>query len=281
MARAAKKEIATTELETRGIAVSTWNTLKNSIYPGAADDSILMVLDYCKARGFDPIQKPVHIVPMSVKEGNEYVMRDVVMPGINTYRIQAARSGDMGGSRATAFGPDISAQLGSMQITYPEWVEWTVEKTMPDGSKVNYTSREYFLENYATKKRNDETPNAMWAKRPMGQLKKCAEAQALRMGWPEIGQQPTFEEMEGKTEIDITPTAPKKKSIAQQVMSNEIPDHVFDRIMGTIATAESAVAVNEIYAGALKEIEQYNDGNQAAEHFKEAAKNRIAHFDSA
>lgn len=38
----------------------------------------------------------------------------------------------------------------------------------------------------------------MWKKRPYGQLSKCAEAQALRKAWPEIGQQPTAEEMEGK-----------------------------------------------------------------------------------
>ncbi|CAJ0997499.1 hypothetical protein SODG_005668 [Sodalis praecaptivus] len=45
-------------------------------------------------------------------------------------------------------------------------------------------------------------PNAMWKKRPYGQIAKCAEAQALRKAWPEIGQQPTAEEMEGKT-LDV------------------------------------------------------------------------------
>jgi hypothetical protein len=29
----------------------------------------------------------------------------------------------------------------------------------------------------------------------------CTEAQALRKGWPEIGNEPTAEEMEGKTFI--------------------------------------------------------------------------------
>ena len=41
-------------------------------------------------------------------------------------------------------------------------------------------------------------PNAMWQKRPRGQIAKCAAAQALRIAFPEIASQPTAEEMEGK-----------------------------------------------------------------------------------
>jgi hypothetical protein len=38
----------------------------------------------------------------------------------------------------------------------------------------------------------------MWKRRPYAQLAKCAEAQALRKAFPEIGAQPTADEMEGK-----------------------------------------------------------------------------------
>lgn len=192
----------------RGIDEPTWLTLKNSLYPGAEDASILMVLDYCKSRSLDPMMKPVHIVPMSVKQGDKYVMRDVVMPGINTYRVMASRSGDMAGITPPVFGNDITRKLGTIKdFTYPEWCEVTVSK-MVGNHVVTFTAKEYFEENYAIKKRGDDTPNAMWKKRPKGQLAKCTEAQALRKGWPEIGQTPTFEEMEGKhTERDITPGA--------------------------------------------------------------------------
>ena len=40
------------------------NVLKSSLYPGAADGSVKMVLAYCQASGLDPMQKPVHIVPI-------------------------------------------------------------------------------------------------------------------------------------------------------------------------------------------------------------------------
>ena len=46
-------------------------------------------------------------------------------------------------------------------------------------------------------------PNAMWTKRPRGQLAKCAAAQALRSAFPEIAAQYTQDEMEGKTINDV------------------------------------------------------------------------------
>ena len=38
--------------------------LQSSIYPGANIGSVQMVLNYCVAAGLDPMQKPVHIVPI-------------------------------------------------------------------------------------------------------------------------------------------------------------------------------------------------------------------------
>ena len=78
-----------------GADTHTWSVLKNNLYIGAKDESILMVLDYCKAGKLDPMQKPVHIVSMSVKNlaTDKYESKDVIMPSLNIYRIQAARSG--------------------------------------------------------------------------------------------------------------------------------------------------------------------------------------------
>jgi hypothetical protein len=39
----------------------------------------------------------------------------------------------------------------------------------------------------------------MWLRRPYAQIAKCAEAQALRKAFPEVGAQPTADEMEGKS----------------------------------------------------------------------------------
>ncbi|MCX9579815.1 phage recombination protein Bet [Vibrio cholerae] len=199
----------------RGIDEATWSALQNSVYPGAKPESILMVVDYCRARSLDPILKPVHIVPMSVKNSqtNQNEWRDVVMPGIGMYRIQADRSKTYAGSTEPEFGPPITMEFhgegnAKETITFPEWCKITVYKLI-NGSPVAFSAKEMWLENYATAGRNSQIPNAMWKKRQYAQLAKCTEAQALRKAWPEIGQAPTAEEMEGKefvpNEKDITP----------------------------------------------------------------------------
>ena len=171
--------------------------LQSSLYPGAALSSIKMVLGYCKAAGLDPMQKPVHIVPMW--DGKAKQMRDVIMPGVGLYRTQAARSGCAGISEPE-FGPILTTKIGGQEISYPEWCRVTVKRRQSSGAVDEFTAREFWLENYAVKGGQEKSiaPNAMWTKRPYGQIAKCAEAQALRKAFPEVGSTPTAEEMEGK-----------------------------------------------------------------------------------
>lgn len=213
--RAATALINTTEelpavAAERAINVATWNALKTSVFPGASDASVAVAYDYCRARALDPLQKPVHIVPMYV----DGAMRDVIMPGIGLYRIQAARSGSLAGMDEPVFGPMVEQTWTKpgknrdepgrpVTVTYPQWCKYTVHKLIGDRI-VAFVATVYWLEEYATASRWTDCPNDMWAKRPFGQLAKCAEAQALRRGWPEIDQGPTAEEMQGKHVIDGT-----------------------------------------------------------------------------
>jgi phage recombination protein Bet len=186
--------------------------LQNSLYPGANPNSIRMVLGYCKATGLDPMQKPVHIVPMWDSKAKQ--MRDVVMPGIGLYRTQAARTGEHVGTDEPVFGPMVEMRVGDFVLQHPEWCKVTVYR-MVGGVKCAYTAAEYWVENYATAGKDTTAPNTMWKKRTRGQIAKCAEAQALRKGFPEVGNQPTAEEMEGKVlgEDDL-PRAPRGGSDA-------------------------------------------------------------------
>jgi len=202
-----------------------WSALKNSLYTGAKDESIKLVLDYCKAAKLDPMQKPVHIVPMSVKNAQtgRYEYKDVVMPGVGLYRIQAARSNQYAGVSEPEFGEDVTCNLGGVNITYPKWCKVTVKKLV-NNTIVEFTAKEYWLENYATASKESIAPNTMWKKRPYGQIAKCAEAQALRKAFPEIiSQHPTAEEMEGKDindlEMEIKNITPKAQNISSKLDS--------------------------------------------------------------
>lgn len=190
------------------------DVLGSSHYPGANPHSIKLVLSYCKAAGLDPMLKPVHIVPMWDKESR--TMRDVVMPGIGLYRMQASRSGECAGASEPEFGPDVTEKVGGQEITYPKWCRVTVKRRLSDGTIADFTAREFWKENYAIKGGKDRSiaPNAMWSKRPYGQLAKCAEAQALRKAFPEFGSQPTAEEMEGKPmDIDMPASPPARPAL--------------------------------------------------------------------
>jgi len=197
--------------------------LKTSLYPGASDESVDMVLAYCQAGGLDPMTRPVHIVPMWVpekKQGNRIIspagMRDVIMPGIELYRTKAHRTGEYAGQDEAEYGSTVTDTLGGVQVRYPEWCKVTVYRHC-NGQRVPYSAKVYWLETYATAKRDTDAPNTMWKKRPWGQLEKCAEALALRKAFPEaVGAQPTVEEMESKS-LDM---AVREKDMGNAVQSD-------------------------------------------------------------
>lgn len=181
-----------------GLNNAMWSALSSSIFPGAKPESILMAVEYAKARNLDIMKKPCHIVPMSVTDAKtgQSNWRDVIMPSITEQRITASRTGSYAGQDAPIFGPMVQMQFGNSNHTVPEFCTVTVYRII-HGEKVGFSHTEYFEEACATKKGGEL--NAMWTKRKRGQLSKCAEAGALRKAFPEeIGNEYTVEEMEGK-----------------------------------------------------------------------------------
>lgn len=235
-------EITTKNIDTDGVVLINnpygipnhiFSTLENSIYPGAKHESIAMAWDYCLARKLDILQKPVHLVPLSVKNGKtgQYEFRDVVMPGIGLYRIQAARTNQYVGLSEPEYGEDIEVTLGGVKISYPKWCKIIVKKIIQNHI-ADFVTKEFWIENYATKSRDSLAPNAMWLKRPYAQVAKCAEAQALRKAFPDaVDQQPTAEEMEGKTfeeyEKIMKSITPNLKT---QTLNSRLDDLIKDQV---------------------------------------------------
>lgn len=221
--------------------------LTNSLYPGATSGSIKLVIGYCKAAGLDPMQKPCHIVPMWDSKAKQ--MRDVVMPGIGLYRTQAARSGEYAGVTEPEYGEDVTESIGGTEMTYPKWCRVTVRRLISNGTVVDFTAKELWKENYATKGKDSATPNAMWQKRPYAQLAKCAEAQALRKAFPEFGAQPTADEMEGR-ELDMGAAEIVSARPAIPASLPPYPDDQFEKNFPTwkAGIAEGRVTVEQVIA---------------------------------
>ena len=157
-------------------------------------------------------------------------MRDVVMPGIGLYRTWAARSGQYAGMSEPEFGPVVDdPKRGRYPRVVPEspsagWL----------GTRHEFTAKEYWIENYAAKKRGDDSPNAMWSKRPFGQLAKCTEARRCARpspSWcpPRRGQRKS--KARTSSERDITPASPRARPVFGRSICRELPEvEVADRV---------------------------------------------------
>jgi phage recombination protein Bet len=203
-----------------GLDANTWRVLTESIFPGAKTaDGILLAVRYCKARGLDPLKRPVHVVPMWSKTAGREI--ETVWPGIAEVQTTAARTGQWAGMDPPRFGPDrtrtfqgrVKTDKGwdpvEITLTFPEWCEVTVYRLV-GGVRCAFTEPVFWEEAYSRSSSRSELPTDMWAKRPRGQLHKCAKAASLRAAFPEEATY-TAEEMAGKVieadGVSLTPPA--------------------------------------------------------------------------
>ena len=246
---------------------NTFRVLQQTLYPGSTDQEVAMILDYCRARKIDPILKPVHLVPMDVKTNQKdkdgkfiYERKNVIMPGIGLYRIDASRSGQYAGMSEPEFGEEVMEQFGDKvkkSVTYPKWCKITVKKMLDNQMIVEFTAKEFWKENYKTKSKWDNSPNDMWEKRAYGQLAKCAEAQALRKAFPDVvGNEYTMEEMEGlhheqkpkREEKVIEHSEPNSVKVADLPVEN----HEIEKDLLNITWAETVDSLKDVYTAAYK-----------------------------
>lgn len=184
------------QLALRQIDDTTFKVLQETVFPNASPESILMAIDYCKARSLDVLKKPVHIVPIWNKDKNKMV--DAIWQGIAEIRTTAMRTAQYAGIDEAIYGEKITEKIGLKSVTYPEFAQVTVYRLVA-GQRVPFVGDKVFWkETFA--KIKDGSPNQMWETRPFGQIAKCAEASALRKAFPEeIGNDYIAEEMEHKS----------------------------------------------------------------------------------
>jgi phage recombination protein Bet len=149
-----------------------------------------------KSTGLDPAKREIYAIFRNVKQKDgTYKPKMSIQTGIDGFRVAAERSGQFGGSKEPEFvyEPDtkITVNYSGTQKVVPNTAKVTVYKVFKD--RVIETTR---TANWADFYPGDQQA-ALWRKFPEVMLAKCAEAQALRAAFPNLGQLYLAEEMEG------------------------------------------------------------------------------------
>jgi phage recombination protein Bet len=188
------------EVLRRSINEATWNALTNSVFPGAKPESVLLAWDYCEARHLDPLKKPVHIVPMEVKNAKtgQFEWRDVILPGIFELRTTAFRTDLYRGHTKHEFGVIVDYK----GVKAPEWCAMTFFRHHAASNTMSEFPVIVFFSECVAMTREGRV-NSRWTKAPKQMLMKCTEAAGLREVCPEeIGGMYTDDEIAGQRAID-------------------------------------------------------------------------------
>jgi phage recombination protein Bet len=146
--------------------------IKAQYMPKSTDIELQNYLTVCRHRNLDPFKGQMH--PVARWNSDQKKMVWMYQVAIDGLRAIAARTGEYAGSDEPVFDTEEGATPNKCTVTV-----WRIVQ----GQRVSYTGVARFKEYVQTKKGGAATH--MWAKMPYNQLAKCAEAQALRKGFPE------------------------------------------------------------------------------------------------
>jgi phage recombination protein Bet len=132
------------------------------------DDNWALYLHDCHRHGVHPLDRLIHPTVRKDKWGNE---RYTPITSIDFMRQAAARSGEMAGSDDAVFQDDGIGKPKAATVTV-----WRITQ----GQRCAYSATARWDEYYP----GDGNVGMMWRKLPHVMLAKCAEALALRKGFP-------------------------------------------------------------------------------------------------
>jgi phage recombination protein Bet len=152
--------------ETRPVTPEEMAVLRG-MYPEAKEHHITQLWMFCQRKGLDPITRQVTMSLHWNKKANCHVAAFVTT--IDAMRLRAAATGLYAGSDDYEF----QEQDGAVRPVKARCTVWRIA----GGQRCAFTSTVRWTEFGSNE--------SMWAKMPFHMLGKCAEAQALRKGFPE------------------------------------------------------------------------------------------------
>jgi phage recombination protein Bet len=178
--------------------------IKNTVAVGATDAELKLFLFDCARQGVHPLDRLIHFT----KRNGKYTP----ITSIDFMRIRAADSGEMAGSDDAVFADD-GCDSGVRMVTS---ATVTVYR-MTHGQRFAYTATARWDEYYP----GEGPVGFMWRKMPHTMLGKCAEALALRKGFPrQLAGLYAKEEME---QAESSPTPPQAVSYSTPAREREKP----------------------------------------------------------
>lgn len=224
--------------------------LKRTVAKGVSDDEFALFLWVCKKHKLDPLARQVHAVRRFVQKHHQDEKgiwiaghQMVIQIGIDGYRALAGRDHpDFGGCDE----PEFTFDEGSKRI--PVLARIRLWKKGLEHPIVGVAYWDEYAPRDLTK-----AEAFMWSKMPKHMLAKCAEALALRKGYPELADIYTNEEMsqtmdeftpEGR---QIAPEVPATGShqAAQEVAAKKIKQ-LKEVVSKPLPTPEKTIDVEQI-----------------------------------
>jgi phage recombination protein Bet len=195
--------------------------VKRTVAPGLTDEEFALFCHVARVRHLDPLQRQIHAVKRATwdPEKNGYVEKMTIQTGIDGYRSIA--------NRTELYMPSdrlpLAEDLGKENLRVTVWVK---KFSTNDSAWHEFGATAYYREYVQTRKNKVTSkvePNAMWEKMPINQLTKCAEALALRRGWPEeLGQIYVDEELPSQEPVYLPPEPPKQSKTQRELGSLKV-----------------------------------------------------------
>ena len=200
---------------TFGFGEETAELVRENLSTPLTDEEFKVFLYKCAKLSLDPLLG--HIVPTAHGYGER--RRVSYITTVDALRLQAERSGKYAGSDDPIYDGQVSFQRGNEKVARPIAATVTVWKIV-EGLRVGFTATARWDEYFPSQ----EAKQFMWLKMPYLMLSKCAEALALRKGFPNETQGLyTIEEM-----MQLDSTNDKKNGSKQENATVSIYQRLLD-----------------------------------------------------